>query len=95
MLNALIDWSARNRFLVLLATLFIIIAGIWSVLKTPLDAIPDLSDVQVILYTEFPGQAPQVVEDQVIRRLSMVLLFLLRNWLGVPPCWRAYFLLCG
>ena len=65
MLNAVIDWSARNRFLVLLATLFIVIAGIWSVLKTPLDAIPDLSDVQVILYTEFPGQAPQVVEDQV------------------------------
>ncbi len=74
MLNALIDWSARNRFLVLLATLFIIIAGIWSVLKTPLDAIPDLSDVQVILYTEFPGQAPQVVEDQVTYPLSTALL---------------------
>ena len=70
MLNALIDWSARNRFLVLLATLFIIITGIWSVMKTPLDAIPDLSDVQVILYTEFPGQAPQVVEDQVTYPLS-------------------------
>ena len=74
MLNALIDWSARNRFLVLLATLFIVIAGIWSVLKTPLDAIPDLSDVQVILYTEFPGQAPQVVEDQVTYPLSTALL---------------------
>ncbi|HQU80899.1 MAG TPA: efflux RND transporter permease subunit [Azonexus sp.] len=74
MLNALITWSARNRFLVLLATLFIIIAGIWSVLKTPLDAIPDLSDVQVILYTEFPGQAPQVVEDQVTYPLSTALL---------------------
>jgi Cu(I)/Ag(I) efflux system membrane protein CusA/SilA len=74
MLNTLIDWSARNRFLVLLATLFIIIAGIWSVLKTPLDAIPDLSDVQVILYTEFPGQAPQVVEDQVTYPLSTALL---------------------
>lgn len=74
MLNALIDWSAKNRFLVLLATLFIIIAGIWSVLKTPLDAIPDLSDVQVILYTEFPGQAPQVVEDQVTYPLSTALL---------------------
>ncbi len=74
MLNALIDWSARNRFLVLLATLFIIIAGIWSVLKTPLDAIPDLSDVQVILYTEFPGQAPQVVEDQVTYPLTTALL---------------------
>jgi Cu(I)/Ag(I) efflux system membrane protein CusA/SilA len=58
MLNTLIDWSAKNRFLVLLATLFIIIAGIWSVLKTPLDAIPDLSDVQVILYTEYPRPGP-------------------------------------
>jgi Cu(I)/Ag(I) efflux system membrane protein CusA/SilA len=74
MLNALIDWSAKNRFLVLLATLFITIAGIWSVLKTPLDAIPDLSDVQVILYTEFPGQAPQVVEDQVTYPLTTALL---------------------
>ena len=74
MLNTLIDWSARNRFLVLLATLFIIIAGIWSVVKTPLDAIPDLSDAQVILYTEFPGQAPQVVEDQVTYPLTTALL---------------------
>ena len=74
MLNALITWSAKNRFLVLIATLFIVIAGIWSVLKTPLDAIPDLSDVQVILYTEFPGQAPQVVEDQVTYPLSTALL---------------------
>ena len=74
MLNALINWSARNRFLVLLATLFIVIAGIWSVMKTPLDAIPDLSDVQVILYTEFPGQAPQVVEDQVTYPLTTALL---------------------
>ena len=74
MLNTLINWSARNRFLVLLTTLFIVIAGIWSVLKTPLDAIPDLSDVQVILYTEFPGQAPQVVEDQVTYPLTTALL---------------------
>jgi len=74
MLNALIDWSARNRFLVLLATLFITLAGIGAVLKTPLDAIPDLSDVQVILYTEFPGQAPQVVEDQVTYPLTTALL---------------------
>ncbi|MFY9723087.1 MAG: CusA/CzcA family heavy metal efflux RND transporter, partial [Azonexus sp.] len=74
MLNALITWSAKNRFLVLIATLLIVIAGIWSVLKTPLDAIPDLSDVQVILYTEFPGQAPQVVEDQVTYPLSTALL---------------------
>jgi copper/silver efflux system protein len=74
MLNALITWSAKNRFLVLLATLFIVIGGVVSVVKTPLDAIPDLSDAQVILYTEFPGQAPQVVEDQVTYPLSTALL---------------------
>ncbi|HEX6734333.1 MAG TPA: CusA/CzcA family heavy metal efflux RND transporter, partial [Azonexus sp.] len=74
MLNALITWSARNRFLVLLATLFVTLAGIWSIARTPLDAIPDLSDVQVILYTEFPGQAPQVVEDQVTYPLTSALL---------------------
>ncbi len=74
MLNALIDWSAKNRFLVALATVFVVIAGVWSVVKTPLDAIPDLSDVQVILYTEVPGQAPQVVEDQVTYPLTTALL---------------------
>ncbi len=74
MLSALITWSARNRFLVLLATACIVIAGLWSLAKTPLDAIPDLSDVQVILYTEFPGQAPQVVEDQVTYPLTTALL---------------------
>ncbi|MDD5295400.1 MAG: efflux RND transporter permease subunit [Rhodocyclaceae bacterium] len=74
MLNALISWSARNRFLVLLAALFIVLAGIWAVLKTPLDALPDLSDVQVILYTEAPGQAPQVVEDQITYPLTTAML---------------------
>ncbi len=70
MLNAIIDWSARNRFLVLLATLFITLAGIYALVKTPLDALPDLSDVQVIVFTEYPGQAPQVVEDQVTYPLT-------------------------
>jgi len=70
MLNAIIDWSARNRFLVILATLFITLAGIYAVVKTPLDALPDLSDVQVIVFTEYPGQAPQVVEDQVTYPLT-------------------------
>jgi len=74
MLNALIEWSARNRFLVVLVTLFIILAGIYAVLKTPLDALPDLSDVQVIIYTEYPGQAPQVVEDQVTYPLTTSML---------------------
>jgi Cu(I)/Ag(I) efflux system membrane protein CusA/SilA len=74
MLNALIDWSARNKFLVVLATVFITLAGIYAVLKTPLDALPDLSDVQVIIYTEVPGQAPQVVEDQVTYPLTTAML---------------------
>ena len=74
MLNAVIDWSVRNRFLVLLGTLFIVLAGVFAVLRTPIDALPDLSDVQVIVYTEVPGQAPQVVEDQVTYPLTSAML---------------------
>ncbi len=74
MLNKIIDWSARNVFMVLLATLFIVIAGVYAVVKTPIDALPDLSDVQVIVYTEYPGQAPQVVEDQVTFPLTTAML---------------------
>jgi Cu(I)/Ag(I) efflux system membrane protein CusA/SilA len=74
MLSALIDWSARNRFLVLLGTLAAILGGIYALVKTPLDALPDLSDVQVIVYTEVPGQAPQVVEDQVTYPLTTAML---------------------
>ena len=74
MLAKIIDWSGRNRFLVLLATLFIIVAGVVAVMRTPLDALPDLSDVQVIVYTEYPGQAPQVVEDQVTYPLTTSML---------------------
>ncbi len=74
MLAKIIDWSGRNRFMVLLATLFIIIWGVFAVLRTPIDALPDLSDVQVIVYTEFPGQAPQVVEDQVTYPLTTAML---------------------
>ena len=65
MLERIIEWSLRNVFIVLLATVLVIGFGIHALLKTPLDALPDLSDVQVIVYTEFPGQSPQVVEDQV------------------------------
>ena len=65
MLRRIIDWSIQNRFLVILATSFVALWGIYVVLATPLDAIPDLSDVQVIIYTDYPGQGPQVVEDQV------------------------------
>ena len=74
MLAAIIDWSGRNRFLVLLLTLLTVVAGAIAVVRTPLDALPDLSDVQVIVYTEFPGQAPQVVEDQVTYPLSTAML---------------------
>ena len=74
MLSDIIDWSGRNRFLVLLATLFITLWGIFAVLRTPIDALPDLSDVQVIVYTEVPGQAPQVVEDQVTYPLTTAML---------------------
>ena len=74
MLGRIIEWSARNVFLVLLGTAFVIGAGIYAVSRTPLDAIPDLSDVQVIIYTEYPGQAPQVVEDQVTYPLSTAML---------------------
>ena len=74
MLNKLIEWSGRNIFLVLLATLFVIIGGVYAVFKTPIDALPDLSDVQVIVYTEYPGQAPQVVEDQVTYPLTTAML---------------------
>ncbi|MDP1900357.1 MAG: CusA/CzcA family heavy metal efflux RND transporter [Rubrivivax sp.] len=74
MLAKIIQWSSRNPFLVLLATLFIVIGGVVAVMKTPLDALPDLSDVQVIVYTEYPGQAPQVVEDQVTYPLTTAML---------------------
>ncbi|MFZ2853807.1 MAG: efflux RND transporter permease subunit [Rhodocyclaceae bacterium] len=74
MLANIIEWSGRNRFLVLLATLFITIAGVVAVLRTPIDALPDLSDVQVIVYTEYPGQVPQVVEDQVTYPLTTAML---------------------
>ncbi len=74
MLAKIIDWSGRNKALVLLATLFIILGGVIAVLRTPLDALPDLSDVQVIVYTEYPGQAPQVVEDQITYPLTTAML---------------------
>ena len=74
MLNRLIEWSARNTLLVLIATAFTVAAGVYAMVRTPLDALPDLSDVQVIVYTDFPGQAPQVVEDQVTYPLATAML---------------------
>ena len=77
MLGRMIEASARNLFLVLLLTVFVVAGGVYAVLHTPLDALPDLSDTQVIIYTEYPGQAPQVVEDQITYPLSTAML-------GVP-----------
>ncbi len=65
MLKAIIDFSLKNKFIVLLATLALILGGVYALKNIPLDAIPDLSDTQVIIYTEYPGQAPQIVQDQV------------------------------
>lgn len=74
MIAALIRWSLANRFLVLLATLFIAAWGLWSIRHTPVDALPDLSDVQVIIRTSYPGQAPQLVEKQVTYPLATTML---------------------
>ncbi len=74
MLARIIEWSAKNVFLVLLLTLFVVAAGVWAVRNMPLDALPDLSDVQVIVKAEYSGQAPQVVEDQVTYPLTTSLL---------------------
>ena len=73
-MGKLIRWSIANRFLVLLATLMLSAWGIWSLTRTPLDAIPDLSDVQVIIRTTYPGQAPQIVENQVTYPLTTTML---------------------
>ena len=74
MIDKIIEWSVHNKFMVVLATFFVIVGGLLAMVNTPLDAIPDLSDVQVIIYTEYPGQAPQVVEDQVTYPLTTAML---------------------
>ena len=74
MIAKLIRWSIANRFLVLLATLMVSAWGVWSLYRIPLDAIPDLSDVQVIIRTSYPGQAPQIVENQVTYPLATTML---------------------
>ena len=79
MIARLIAWSARNLMLVFIATAFAVVAGVWALTHLPLDAIPDLSDTQVIVYTEFPGQAPQVVEDQVTYPLTTSMLTVPRS----------------
>ena len=74
MIAKIIDWSLTNRFLVLLMTVVLLIGGIYSVKSIPLDAIPDLSDVQVIIKTTYPGQSPRVVEDQITYPLTTAML---------------------
>jgi len=74
MLKRVIEWSVNHKIMVLLATLVVVVAGTWAMFRTPVDAIPDLSDVQVIVMTEWPGQAPQTVEDQVTYPLSTEML---------------------
>jgi Cu(I)/Ag(I) efflux system membrane protein CusA/SilA len=74
MIARLIAWSARNLLLVLIGAAFAVAAGVYALRTLPLDAIPDLSDVQVIVYTDYPGQAPQVVEDQVTYPLTTSML---------------------
>ena len=74
MFARIIDWSISNRLLVVLGTLFIVAAGTFSLTRTPIDAIPDLSDVQVIIQTEYPGQAPRIVEDQITYPLTTQML---------------------
>lgn len=74
MIKSIIYWSVKNRLLVLLATLILVGLGVYSLKNTPVDALPDLSDVQVIIKTNYPGQAPQVVEDQVTYPLTTAML---------------------
>src|SRR6187401_374874 len=74
MIAGIIRWSLGNRFLVLLASLIVTAWGIWAVSRTPLDALPDLSDVQVIIRTQYPGQAPRIVENQVTYPLTTTML---------------------
>jgi Cu(I)/Ag(I) efflux system membrane protein CusA/SilA len=74
MIENILRWSVHNRFFVLLATFILVGAGAYSLKNTPVDAIPDLSDVQVIIKTSYPGQAPQVVEDQVTYPLTTAML---------------------
>ncbi len=74
MIAAIIRWSVANRFLVVLATLALAVAGALAIRSTPVDALPDLSDVQVVIRTSYPGQAPQIVEDQVTYPLTTTML---------------------
>jgi Cu(I)/Ag(I) efflux system membrane protein CusA/SilA len=79
MLKGIIDFSLKNKFIVLVSTIALVCGGVYAVKNIPLDAIPDLSDVQVIIYTEWPGQAPQIVQDQVTYPITTKMLSVPRN----------------
>jgi Cu(I)/Ag(I) efflux system membrane protein CusA/SilA len=74
MISRVIDWCAQNRFLVFVGVLFLVVAGIWSFQRVPLDALPDISDVQVVVHTAWPGEPPNVIEDQVTYPIVTTLL---------------------
>lgn len=93
MIAAIIDWSIKNRLIVILLAIMLTGWGIYSVKNTPLDAIPDLSDVQVIIKTSYPGQAPRVVEDQITYPLTSAMLSVPKatnvrgySFLVIPMC---------
>lgn len=70
MIDKIIEYSAKNRFIILLITFFLVLWGVWALYKIPIDAIPDLSDNQVIVYTDWEGRSPQIIEDQITYPLS-------------------------
>src|ERR1041385_2816569 len=74
MISRVIEWCASNRFLVFIGVLVLVLAGIWSLQRVPLDALPDISDVQVIVHTSWPGRPPNVIEDQVTYPIVTALL---------------------
>ena len=74
MLDRLIEWSLKNQLVVIVGLVLAILGGVWAIRNTTVDAIPDLSDVQVIIFTEYSGQAPQVVEDQVTYPITSTML---------------------
>jgi Cu(I)/Ag(I) efflux system membrane protein CusA/SilA len=78
-LHRVIDFSLRNKFIVLVSTIALVVFGVYAIRNIPLDAIPDLSDVQVIVYTEWPGQAPQIVQDQVTYPITTKMLSVPKN----------------
>jgi Cu(I)/Ag(I) efflux system membrane protein CusA/SilA len=74
MIESIIEGCIRNKLMVVILTLAVVAGGVYAVLNIPMDALPDLSDVQVIIFTSYPGQAPQVVEDQVTYPLTTKML---------------------